>query len=74
MLLDLSVNPYQEVATNARTIVDYIAALLLESPFKHLDLASLGYAPAVPLSRRGSPQLGCPPPHPFSENKLERSP
>ena len=72
MLLDLSVDPYQEVATNAQPIVDYITALLLESPFKHLDSASL--TPAVPLSRRGSSQLGCPPPHPFSENELERSP
>ena len=50
-----SVDPYQEVSTNAQTIVDYITALLLESPFKHLDSASLGYSPAVPLSRRGSP-------------------
>ena len=73
VLLDLSVDPYQEVATNAQTIVDYITALLLESPFKHLDSASLSYAPAVPLSRRGSPQFGCPPTHPFSENELERS-
>ena len=60
--------------TNAQTILYYITALLLASPFKHLDSASLGYAPAVPLSRRGSPQLGCPPLHPISENELERSP
>ena len=72
VLLDLSVDPYQEVATNAQTIVDYITALLLESPFSRLDSASLIYAPGIPLSRRGSPQLSCPPPHPF-ENELERS-
>ena len=73
VLLDLSVDPYQEVATNAQTIVDYITALLLESPFIHLDSTSLNYAPAIPLSRRGSPQLNCPPSHPFPENDLERS-
>ena len=67
-------DPYQEVPTNAQTIVDYITALLLESPLKQLDSASLGYAPAVPLSQRDSPQIGCPPPHPFLENELERSP
>ena len=67
MLLDLSVDPYQEVATNAQTIVDYITALLLESPFSRLDSASLNYALAIPLSRRGSPQLSCPPSHSFSE-------
>ena len=38
-------DPYQEVSTNAQTIVDYITALLLESPFEHLDSAFLGYAP-----------------------------
>ena len=75
VLLDLSVDPYQEVATNAQTIVDYITALLLESPFSRLDSASLSYASAIPHSRRGSPQLSCPPlHHPFSENELERSP
>ena len=72
VLLDLSVDPYQEVATNAQTIVDYITALLLESPFSRLDSASLNYAPAIPLSRRGSPQLSCPPSHSFSEKELER--
>ena len=75
VLLDLSVDPYQEVATNAQTIVDYITALLLESPFSRLNSASFNnYAPAIPLSRRGSLQLSCPPSHPFSENELERSP
>ena len=71
VLLDLSVDPYQEVATNAQTIVDYITALLLESPFSRLESASLNCAPAVPLDRRGSPQLAGPP-HPSLENELER--
>ena len=37
VLLELSVDPYQEVGTNAQTIVDYIVALLLESPFARLE-------------------------------------
>ena len=37
VLLELSVDPYQEVATNAQTIVDYVVALLLESPFARLE-------------------------------------
>ena len=40
VLLDLSVDPYQEVATSAQMIVDYITALLLESPFGRLDALS----------------------------------
>ncbi|KAI5124927.1 hypothetical protein M0805_007354 [Coniferiporia weirii] len=36
-LLELSVDPYPEVAAYAQTIVDYIMALLLESPFSRLD-------------------------------------
>lgn len=72
VLLDLSVDPYQEVATNAQTIVDYITALLLESPFSRLESASLNCPPAIPLDRRGSPQLSGPPPHPFPENEIER--
>lgn len=56
VLLDLSVDPYQEVATNAQTIVDYITALLLESPFTRLDSTSLHFAPTAPLAdRRHSP-------------------
>ncbi|CAE6463964.1 unnamed protein product [Rhizoctonia solani] len=35
-LLELSVDPYPEVATLAQTVVDYITALLLESPFSKL--------------------------------------
>ena len=57
VLLDLSVDPYQEVATNAQTIVDYIMALLLESPFTRLESTSLHAPPTVPQERQGSPQL-----------------
>ncbi|TCD64747.1 hypothetical protein EIP91_003669 [Steccherinum ochraceum] len=45
VLLELSVDPYQEVATNAQTVVDYITALLLESPFTRLDSTSLNRPP-----------------------------
>ncbi len=45
ILLELSVDPYQEVATNAQTIVDYIMALLLESPFTRLDSTTLSQPP-----------------------------
>ncbi|KAH8094700.1 hypothetical protein BXZ70DRAFT_975660 [Cristinia sonorae] len=45
VLLELSVDPYQEVATNAQTVVDYITALLLESPFMRLDSTSLNRPP-----------------------------
>ncbi|KAJ3774118.1 hypothetical protein FB446DRAFT_492928 [Lentinula raphanica] len=48
VLLDLSVDPYHEVATQAQTVVDYIMALLLESPFTRLDEASLGSPPLAP--------------------------
>ncbi|TFK42159.1 hypothetical protein BDQ12DRAFT_677728 [Crucibulum laeve] len=57
VLLDLSVDPYHEVATNAQTIVDYIMALLLESPFTRLDGTSLNVPPTVPPEKRGSPQM-----------------
>ncbi|KAJ7201377.1 hypothetical protein GGX14DRAFT_656674 [Mycena pura] len=46
-LLDLSVDPYPEVATNAQTVVDYIMALLLESPFARLPRSSLHVAHAT---------------------------
>ena len=52
VLLELSVDPYHEVATNAQTIVDYIMALLLESPFKRLDCTTLDYPPSPPADRR----------------------
>ncbi|KAF5376558.1 hypothetical protein D9757_008290 [Collybiopsis confluens] len=48
VLLDLSVDPYNEVATQAQTVVDYVMALLLESPFTKLDEASLGNPPLAP--------------------------
>jgi regulator-associated protein of mTOR len=57
VLLELSVDPYHEVATNGQTIVDYIMALLLESPFTRLDSTSLDVPPAIPFERR-SPQMG----------------
>lgn len=41
VLLELSVDPYLEVATNAQTVVDYITALLLQSPFTKLPHTSL---------------------------------
>ncbi|TFK56405.1 hypothetical protein OE88DRAFT_12946 [Heliocybe sulcata] len=47
-LLELSADPYQEVATSAQTIVDYIMALLLESPFTRLDATSLNIPPSPP--------------------------
>ncbi|KAJ3570758.1 hypothetical protein NP233_g4189 [Leucocoprinus birnbaumii] len=45
VLLDLSVDPYAEVSTMAQTIVDYIMALLLDSPFTKLENSTLGWAP-----------------------------
>jgi regulator-associated protein of mTOR len=56
VLLDLSVDPYMEVATNAQTIVDYIMALLLESPFARLDSTTLYLVSNMPPERQGSPQ------------------
>ncbi|KAF9011295.1 hypothetical protein BDQ17DRAFT_1387682 [Cyathus striatus] len=47
VLLDLSVDPYHEVATNAQTF-----------PFTHLEGSSLGVPPTVPPEKRGSPQIG----------------
>ncbi|EPQ60061.1 WD40 repeat-like protein [Gloeophyllum trabeum ATCC 11539] len=51
-LLELSTDPYQEVATNAQTVVDYVMALLLESPFTRLDSTSLHVPPPPPPSSR----------------------
>lgn len=45
-LLELSVDPYPEVGTIAQTVVDYIMALLLESPFSKLP--SSDFPKAVP--------------------------
>ncbi|KAF7307461.1 Mip1 [Mycena indigotica] len=47
-LLDLSVDPYPEVATNAQTVLDYIMALLIESPFARLSSSSLLDRPLTP--------------------------
>ncbi|KAF8641036.1 hypothetical protein AX17_000681 [Amanita inopinata Kibby_2008] len=59
VLLDLSVDPYHEVATNAQTIVDYIIALLLESPFTRLEGSTLDQTPLMPADRKvGSPKTG----------------
>lgn len=44
-LLELSEDPYQEVSVYAKTIVDYIMALLLESPFTRLDTSTLDVPP-----------------------------
>lgn len=57
ILLELSVDPYPEVSTNAQTIVDYILALLLESPFTRLDSTSL-HIPPVNTAEARSPLLG----------------
>jgi len=59
-LLDLSVDPYHEVATNAQTIVDYIMALLLESPFTKIDSTSLNVPPTQPNEHRGQHGAGSP--------------
>jgi regulator-associated protein of mTOR len=56
VLLELSVDPYPEVATNAQTIVDYVLALLLESPFTRLESTSL-HLPVMSSDIR-TPQLG----------------
>ncbi|KAF8490741.1 hypothetical protein JB92DRAFT_3007752 [Gautieria morchelliformis] len=44
-LLELSIDPYPEVSSCAKTVVDYIMALLLESPFMHLQSSSLSLPP-----------------------------
>ena len=54
---------YQEVATSAQTIVDYITALLLESPFGRLDA----------LSNPG-PRPPQPPPTSHNDSLVVRSP
>ncbi|KAK7466385.1 Target of rapamycin complex 1 subunit kog1 [Stygiomarasmius scandens] len=55
VLLDLSVDPYHEVATNAQTIVDYIMALLLDSPFTRLESTSLNAPPPSPANYKPAP-------------------
>jgi len=52
VLLDLSVDPYAEVQTMAQTIVDYVMALLLESPFTKLETSTLDRPPSIPSEKR----------------------
>jgi len=52
VLLDLSVDPYVEVQTMAQIIVDYIMALLLESPFTKLENSTLDRPPSIPSDKR----------------------
>ena len=52
-LLELSIDPYPEVATSARIVVDYIMALLLESPFARLQSSSLFLPPQPAKSSSG---------------------
>lgn len=58
MLLDLSVDPYAEVATLAQTIVDYIMALLLDSPFTKLESSTLDKPPSVSNEKRSGVGTG----------------
>ncbi|KAK0433965.1 hypothetical protein EV421DRAFT_1841786 [Armillaria borealis] len=60
------VDPYSEVAANAQTIVDYIMALLLDSPFSQHDATSLRRQPIVspdyrPVPSSHSPLASAPP-------------
>lgn len=87
VLLELSVDPYQEVATNAQTVVDYITALLLESPFTRLESTSLhspppAYQESLRSTTNGwhrapslhSPQMSVQPPSPnLSRPVVQRS-
>lgn len=52
-LLELTTDPYHEVAALAQTIADYIMALLLASPFYRLDCTSLDVPPSQVDSRGG---------------------
>jgi regulatory associated protein of mTOR len=76
-LLELSVDPYPEVATHGSTIVDYITALLIESPFSRLENSTLrttrsifnemcSFPTAGMRSRRPSLEEKMPPPAPAS--------
>ncbi|EPS99346.1 hypothetical protein FOMPIDRAFT_1124614, partial [Fomitopsis schrenkii] len=47
VLLELSVDPYEEVAINAQTTVDYIIALLLQSPFNKTESNTLNEPPST---------------------------
>lgn len=54
-LLDLSFDPYPEVKKMASTVVDWIMALLLESPFARLERGGVGGAkgPWAPKQQEG---------------------
>ena len=54
VLLELSVDPYEEVAINARTTVDYIIALLLQSPFIKMDSTTLNEPPITTEPKSGT--------------------
>ncbi|KAI0778960.1 raptor N-terminal caspase like domain-containing protein [Trametes elegans] len=83
----LSVDPYQEVATHAQTIVDYIMALLLESPFTRLDSTTLHQPPSMASdaksllngtrqrvpSNQSTQSFSQPPPSPAGRPPLTRS-
>lgn len=45
LILNLTTDPYPEVAISAQTISDYVMALLLESPFAKLPNSSLHMSP-----------------------------
>lgn len=83
VLLELTIDPYHEVATLAQTVMDYIFALLLASPFSRLDLV-----PPLPVdckpagvngvhsragSAQGSPLMQHPPSPVFSRPGPTRS-
>ncbi|KAI6015651.1 raptor N-terminal caspase like domain-containing protein [Pisolithus marmoratus] len=85
-LLELTVDPYHEVATNAQTITDYVMALLLASPFYRLDCTTLDSSPTPPNYRgsaagphsrvpslQSSPLIGRPPTPVTSRPSLKRA-
>lgn len=57
VILELSGDPYQEVAASAQTIIDYIIALLLESPFTRLENTSLDKPPPYSMELNGKRHL-----------------
>ncbi|KAF9235142.1 raptor N-terminal caspase like domain-containing protein [Melanogaster broomeanus] len=57
VLLELTSDPYHEVATLAQTVTDYIMALLVASPFYRLECTSLDTHP-LPVDYRAAPGGG----------------
>ncbi|KZS92589.1 hypothetical protein SISNIDRAFT_486598 [Sistotremastrum niveocremeum HHB9708] len=55
-LLELSVDPYPEVAALAQTVSDYVMACLLESPFARLPGSSLAQPPSPVKTSYGAPR------------------